>query len=49
MAEAEAGFKEIGAYVTRRNNMVAHYILTLQIMELYERSDHRPGVWVSWR
>ena len=40
---AEAGFKEIGTYITRRQNMVAQYIATRPIMELCERSAGRPG------
>ena len=46
---AEAGFKEIGVYVTRRQNTVAQYIATQPILELCERSIWRPGSWVSWR
>ena len=46
---AEAGFKEIGVYVTMRNNTVTRYIVTRTIMELCERSDRRPGAWVSRR
>ena len=44
---AEAGFEEIGAYVTRRQNMVAHYIVMQLILDLCERSVPRPGAWVS--
>ena len=48
---AEAGFKEIGVYVTRRQNTVAQYIATQPILELCEKSVQRPGAWVSrrWR
>ena len=45
----EAVFEEIGAYVTRRHNTVAQYIATQTILDLYERSAWRPGVWVSQR
>ena len=46
---AEAGFEEIGTYVTRRQNKVAQYIATQQILELFELSVWRPGGWISWR
>ena len=46
---AEAGFEESETYVTRRQNMAAQYISTRPIMDLCERSDQRPGSWVSWR
>ena len=45
----EAGFKEIGTYVTRRQNKVAQYIATRLILDLCERSAWRPGSWLSWR
>ena len=45
----EAGFKGISKYITRRQNMVAHYIATRPILDLYERSVRRPGAWVFWR
>ena len=32
----EAGFKEIGVYITRRQNTVAQYIVTQQILDLCE-------------
>ena len=48
-AMAEAGFEEIGKYVTRSQNTVAQYILMRPIMDLCERSYRRPGAWVSWR
>ena len=46
-AIAEASFKEIGTYVTRRQNMVAQYIAAQTIMYLYEQSAWRPGVNLS--
>ena len=46
---AEVVFEEIRVYVTRRQNMVAHYIATRPIMDLCERSVLRLCVWVSWR
>ena len=48
-AMEEAGFGEIGVYITRRQNMVAQYISTQKILDLYEGSVRRPGDWVSWR
>ena len=45
----EAGFEEIGVYITRRNNMVARYIATQPVLELCERSFCRTGAWVSRR
>ena len=46
---AETGFEEIGAYIMRMQNTVAHYIATRQILALCERSDQKPGAWVSRR
>ena len=50
-AMAEAGFDDIGTYVTRRQNTVAQYIDTQSILDLCERSDWMPGAWVyrKWR
>ena len=45
----EAGFEDIGAYITRRKNNVAQYITTRPIMDLCERSVQRPVTWVSQR
>ena len=45
----EAGFKEIGTYITRRQNMAVQYIATRPILDLCERSAHRPGARVPWR
>ena len=45
----EAGFEEIGTYVTRMQNTVTQYIATRPILDLYERSDQRPGERVSWQ
>ena len=45
----EAGFEEIGAYITRKQNTVAQYITTRPIMDLYEKSVRRLGAWVSRR
>ena len=42
-----AGFKEIGTYVTRRQNTSAQYIATRPILDLCERSVQRPEAWVS--
>ena len=46
-AMLEAGFEGIGKYTTRRQNTGAHYIATLPIMDLCERSDQKPGARVS--
>ena len=45
----ESGLDEIGTYITRRQNMVAQYITTRPILDLYERSAWRPGARVSQR
>ena len=45
----EASFEEIRVYITRRQNTVAQYIVTRQILDLCERSIRRPGAWLSWR
>ena len=37
-AMAEARFKKIGTYVTRRHNTVAQYIATRMILDLYKWS-----------
>ena len=34
-AMAEAGFERIGTYITRRQNTVAQYIATQQILDLF--------------
>ena len=46
---AESGFEGIGTYITRRQNMVAQYIATRPIMDLYERSARIPGARVLRR
>ena len=50
-AMAEAGFKDIGVYVTRSHNTFVQYIATRPILNLCERSVQRMGAWVSgqWR
>ena len=45
----KAGFKEIGVYITWRQNAVAQYITTRTIVDLCERSIWRPGNWLSLR
>ena len=45
----EAGFDEIGVYITRRKNTVAQYIATQPILDLFERYVRRPGAWVYRR
>ena len=48
-ATEEAGFEEIGVYITRRQNMVAQYIAIRPILNLCKRYVQRPGTWVSRR
>ena len=48
-AMVKEGFKGIGAYITRRQKKVAHYIATRTNMNLCERSARRPGARVSRR
>ena len=43
----EAGFEEIGTYITRRQNTVVQYIVTRTIMDLCEWSAWRTGATVS--
>ena len=43
---AEAGFEDIGVYITRKQNTVAQYIATRPILEIYEKPVRRPGAWV---
>ena len=45
----EAGFEEIGTYITRMQNTVAQYIATRPILDLYERSAQRTVTRVSQR
>ena len=45
----EAGFEEIGDYVSNRQNTVAQYIATWSILDLCEKMVQRPGGWVAWR
>ena len=45
----EAGFEGISKNITSRQNMVAQYIATQQMMKLCERSARRLGARVSWR
>ena len=47
LSMAEAGFEEIGTYITRRQNMVAQYIVTRPILDLCEQSARRPVAWLS--
>ena len=39
----EAGFEEMGAYVLKRQNLVAYYITTWLILDLCEETVHRFG------
>ena len=48
-AMTEAGFEDIGTYVTRRQNTVAQYIVTRPILDLCDWYAWRTGVWVSQR
>ena len=47
----EAGFEEMGAYVPKRQNIVAQYIETRSVLELCEEMVWRSGAWVTrrWR
>ena len=45
----EAGFEEIGVYVTRRQNTFAQYIMTQPILDLCEKYVRRTGAWVYQR
>ena len=45
----EAGFEEIGVYITRRQNTIAQYIAMRPIMDLFEICVWRLGAWVYWR
>ena len=45
----DSGFKGIGKYITRRQNMVAQYIATRPVLKLCEQSARRPGERVSLR
>ena len=46
-AMREAGFEGIRQYITRRQNMVAQYIETRPILDLYEQATQRLGERVS--
>ena len=48
-ANKEAGFKEIRTSITNRQNTVAQYIATQQLLELYEGTKQIGGVRVSRR
>ena len=43
----EVGFEEMVAYFLKRQNMVAHYIATRSILDLYEETVWRTGAWVA--
>ena len=45
----EAGFENIGVYITRIQITATQYIMTRPILDLYEQSVHRTGAWVSRR
>ena len=45
----KAVFKGIRTYVTRRQNTVTQYIATQPILDIFEGSSRRTGVWVSLR
>ena len=44
-----AGLEGVEVYITRRQNMVAQYIATRQILELGVEVKRRTGSWVSKR
>ena len=43
----KAGFDQMGAYVLKRKNTDAHYIMTRTIMDLCMETVRRPGAWVA--
>ena len=45
----EAGFGDIGVYITRSQNTVAQYIATRPILDLCEGSVRRKVAWVYQR
>ena len=45
----EAGLEEVEAYVLRRKNMVAQYIVMRPIMDLCKEAVRRPRTWVKKR
>ena len=46
---SEAGFQEVETYVSRRQNTMAQYILTMPIMDLFLAAKQRPGPRVTMR
>ena len=44
----DTGMVGIRTSILRRQNMVAQYIATRTILDLYEQATLRPGAWVSW-
>ena len=45
----DVGFEDIGDYVLRRQNTVAQYIFMQPILDLCEKTVHRPVLWVARR
>ena len=43
----EEGFKDIEVYITRRQNMVAQYIVMRPIIDIFEIYTWRPGAWAT--
>ena len=43
----ESGFEEMEAYVLKRQNTVAQYIVTQPILDLFEETVRMPGMWVA--
>ena len=46
---SEAGFQEVETYLSRRQNTMAQYILTMPIMDLFLAAKQRPGPRVKMR
>ena len=45
----EAGFEEVEAYLLRRKNTAAQYIVKQPILDLCEEMVRMPGTWVAKR
>ena len=46
-AMEEVGFEDMGAYVLKRQNTAAQYIVTQPILDLSKNTVHRSGAWVA--
>ena len=45
----DAGLEEVEAYVLRRQNTFAQYIVTQPIPDLFKETVQRTGMWVAKR